>query len=168
MSLIVLHGRYMLCDSITVSGGLLVVPHSGHRKIVRCPDGSLFGAIGGRFDGDALRAWAKAGMDFDKPPKLHPDKDYDGEYRWALMRPDCRKFFGNLYMQMHEVGDACLGEETASDVVWGAIDMAMHTMLGRVPIPTILACAMEVAVKRCLYIAAPIRIFDLDHPELDP
>lgn len=170
MSIIVFYDRFVICDSITAAGNVRVTSHAGYRKVVRCPDGSLFGTVGDRMAGEALQSWAQQGLDFENPPKLFPSKDYDGAYRWALMRPDGRKFFGDMYMQMHEVGDDVLGEEQATDVAIGALGMipALQRSLQLSSPQHLLSCAMHVVVERCMCVAAPIYIFDLDHPELDP
>lgn len=172
MSLIILHDRLMICDSITTSGGVRMAPEPGHRKVVRCPDGSLFGTVGDRMAGEALQSWARAGMDFEKPPKLNFSKDYDGDYRWMLMRPDGSKFIGDLHLNMHGIGNDALGETDAVNLALGALDMIPIALEATASTfftkRVFLQHALDVVLKRCIYVAAPVYVFDLDHPELDP
>lgn len=172
MSIIVLYDHFVICDSVTVSGGVRMAPPPRHRKVVRCPDGSLFGSVGDRMAGEALQSWAVKGMDFEQLPKLNLPKDYDGGYRWALMRPDGSKFLGDLFMEMHGVGNDALGETDATNVALGALDMIPIALQASDPAlftrRLFVQHAMSVVAKRCLFVAPPMYIFDLDHPELDP
>ena len=168
MTLILMHDRFMACDSISVSGTTRMLNPPGDRKIVRCPDGSLFASGGSRLDGEKLRAWAEAGLDFANPPIFHLGSDYEGEYRWALMRPDGRKYLGNLHMDMHETGTDALGAEGACDFAAGAIDALLHPNNPPRSPRSILMMAMHLVIERNIYVAAPVYVFDLDHPEKDP
>lgn len=169
MTLILAHKRFMACDSIQVAGGLRTSSPPGHRKIVRCPDGSLFGSCGTRFNSDALRLWAVSGMDFGNPPKLYRQEGDNTGYYWMWMGVSGRVCLGDYDMAYHEVGDpAVIGESDAEVFARGALDGIRHPNNPRQSALALVQMVMHLATDRCVFTEPPVHIFDLDHPERDP
>lgn len=46
MTMIMMHDRYMACDSRVISGSFVMTDTAVQRKITRAPDGSLVGCMG--------------------------------------------------------------------------------------------------------------------------
>lgn len=169
MTLILAYNRFMACDSIQSGDGMNVPSYSGYRKVVRLDDGSLFGVGGSRLNADALRDWAKSGMDVDKPPKLYrKEGDSDGYY-WIRLDLEGRVFVGDYDLLFHRTGSPeIIGEGNASVYARGVLDtllcprqVAWHPRM-------VVQRVMDQVTDRCIFTAAPVHIFDLDHPELDP
>lgn len=173
MTLILAYNRFMACDSIQSSDGMNVPSYSGYRKVVRLDDGSLFGVGGSRLNADALRDWAKSGLDVDKPPKLYrKEGDSDGYY-WIWLDLAGRVFVGDYDLLFHRTGDPeIIGEGNASVYARGVLDTLLHplsfTRHRGADTRTIVQRTMDQVTDRCIFTAAPVHIFDLDHPELDP
>lgn len=155
MTLIAIHNRTMIADSLYFCGGLRFP--SPNPKILRTPAGSLFGCGGTNRHTRLLREWAAAGMDFANQPKLIPETD-DNEGnngKWLWLRPDGRAFYGHHDMQYSEISspDYC-GVEVAGNLwlgqVWAGIDgiTAMHNV-----------------IKHCIYVGGHVDVLTLDeHP----
>ena len=142
MTIIAAANNIMVADSISFSGGVRL--KVAHPKITRAPDGSLVGGAGAAAHTGLLRDWVRAGMDFEKPPRMPTlDKHDEGNslvFLW--LRADGRCFCGNHEFITYEVSTPnSVGIADACWVWHGAYD-ACHDP----------EQALRVALARCIYV----------------
>lgn len=155
MTIIAVHGRSMAADTFTTDGVTRDLIPAGTSKIVRAPDGSLFGACGAADNTYALKEWARAGMDFAKPPPLRrEDDDGDSNY-WIWLKPDETVFYGGMNMMVYPApAYASIGISNARVVVKLALK------LGKT-----LKQALYLAFEECLHVGGDVHMLTLETPE---
>jgi len=145
MTIIAVQGGVMVADSACFQNDLMF--QSVEPKIARAPDGSLVGSSGSMGDGVALKAWVRAGMDFDNPPKFSFTVVSDSSsILWLWLKPN-----GDIYM-----GDCTMGTwPVPSPTAIGCGGLYLHGLLdGGVPLEE----AVERTIERVPYLGGPVQV----------
>lgn len=155
MTLIFCDGKSMAADSGRFHGGLVRSMPTGTSKIVRAPDGSLFGAAGDAEDCEALREWVLAGMNWAKLPELRCLKCADASearVKAIWLRHDGKLFEVADDMRYCETAPpAFCGDEHAGLLAHGAM-LAGASLLQ----------AMNIAIENCYWTAGPVHLLHLN------
>lgn len=142
MTIIAVHGRMMVADSASFSGGLQYTVRIP--KITRAPDGSLVGAAGASCQTQCLKRWVQAGMNFDvlpKMPTLEKD-DEDNAIAWLWLRPDGHVFIGDVRMDFYEGPNSySIGYRDACNFWQGAVTATNDPI-----------AALKLAIANCVYL----------------
>lgn len=119
-------------------------------KIVRAPDGSLWGMAGKLSDGWLLRQWVEAGADCAKPPKFRGLGDEEPHI--LVARPDGTLWFcrGDMVLTP-ELPVSVTGETTATTFCEGA----MHGGLSAED-------AVRLTIKHCIWVGGDVQVERLE------
>lgn len=148
MTLIVASHGIMAADHYSSTGDLASTLPPGEHKIVRTPQGFLFGSGGRGTNTRALREWAKNGMDWSNTPKMMRAPDDEDLYVFMWMELDGRVFKGTLDFHWNEVAHpGALGTSEGQTVA------ETLSRIGWLP-PDILAYAC----KNLYFIEGPVQV----------